>query len=57
MKEDAKPTNDKQVCNNPCKICDRKGVLENGETCSVCGGTGCTDQKSCSPAGGLGCKI
>lgn len=57
MKEDTKPTNDKQVCNNPCKICDRKGVLENGETCSVCGGTGCTDQKSCSPAGGLGCKI
>jgi len=46
-----------ETCHNPCEVCNRTGLLENGESCSVCGGTGCTDDKQCSPAGGLGCKI
>ncbi len=45
------------VCHNPCGVCNKTGVLENGEACTVCGGTGCTDNKQCAPAGGLGCKI
>ena len=44
------------VCHNPCSTCNKTGLLENGEPCTVCGGSGCQDHKSCSPAGGLGCN-
>jgi len=54
-KKSAKETH--KTCNNPCEVCNKTGLLENGEACTVCGGTGCTDNKQCSPAGGLGCKI
>jgi hypothetical protein len=58
MKEEKESSKEKHiVCHNPCKVCNETGALENGESCTVCGGTGCIDNKQCSPAGGLGCKI
>jgi len=58
MTDEQKATDEKHnLCHNPCEVCKESGLLENGEACSVCGGTGCIDNKRCSPAGGLGCKI
>jgi len=55
MKKDKLTSNQKHVCYKPCESCKKTGLLENGETCLVCGGSGCTDRKVCSHAGGLGC--
>ena len=44
MKKDESKPSDKHICSNPCNACSKKGILENGEVCNVCGGSGCTDQ-------------
>lgn len=56
MKQNKLIPDKKHVCHNPCEACTKTGTLENGETCAVCGGSGCTDQKVCALSGGLGCK-
>jgi len=56
MKNEKLNSDSEHICHNPCLECKKTGILENGETCTVCGGSGCIDNKVCSLAGGLGCE-
>ncbi len=44
-----------EICSKPCPTCEA-GMLENGEECPQCGGTGCLDKYVCELGKGLGCN-